>query len=363
VDTTVLRIKGNVIPTSGKLRKRIGFLNSDSNRIDFKDVLYPNKVKQVVEIENSTKDKIELSVLNPPEYISVKIDHKTLEPGERGKITVTYNSKKKENYGKSTDHVRFNIKASEKNVSGTLTVIANKVEDFSKLTKQELAEAPIIFLPKNRLDIGNVKINETKSTEILFENKGKTDLIIRNIEINNNLFQLQNFDPIVKPEEKGKIIITAKPIKASSNMKAYITIISNDPQSSTVRLLVQGLMKKDAPALNKSEKELTIPEKKTYEMIKEYKGSDKLVIIDLRSEKEFKLKHIPDAINIEFNKNYLNIVRILNKNKIFILYSDDNMLSKEAVIKMKELDFEEAFYLENGIIGWEKNGLPLDNDQ
>ena len=284
-----------MIPTPGKLRKRIGILNSDINRIDLKEVLFPKKITKTIEIENPTENELVLSILNSPEYISVKISPKILKPKKRGKLTLTFNSKHKKIYGNSTDHVKVNIKAGKKNITGTITVNANMVEDFSKLTEKELADAPVIYFPKNRFNLGEFKLNDSKRAEFLFENRGKSDLKVHNIEISNNLFKLKHFDPVIKPGERGKIIVTVKPKNETSNMKSNIFVISNDPHNNSARLLVQGSIKKEYPKLSTENKELMISEKETYEMMKEYKGKDKLVILDLRSEKEFNLSHIPEA--------------------------------------------------------------------
>ena len=359
-EVTKLVVKGNVIGTPGKLRKRIGFLNSDTNRIDFKDVLYPNKVKQVIEIENPSKDKIDLSVLSSPEYISVKIDHETLKPGERGKLTVTFNSKKKEKYSSSTDYIRINIKAGLNNNPGTLTVIANVVEDFSKLTDKDLANAPTIFLPKNRFNTNELKLNELKKAEFNFENRGKSDLIIHNIEISNKLYKVQYFDQIIKPGEKGKIAVTVNQNKKTNNLKLNLTIISNDPKNSRVRMfVVDSMVNRDPKSFKTSMGGLNISSEETYKMIKEYEGSDKLIILDLRSENEFKLSHLPDAINMKY-ADCKKKINLFAKDKLYILYCELETESIMVAKLMQKENFGNVYYLEKGITGWEKMKLPLE---
>jgi rhodanese-related sulfurtransferase len=197
-----------------------------------------------------------------------------------------------------------------------------------------------------------------------FENKGKKDLKVHNIEINNALFKLQSFDPIIKPGDKGKIVISIKPNQTTNNMKSNIMVISNDPKHSSVTLIVtliaQGSIKKNVLRPKIEKKEFNINVKDAYYMIEKYKGSDKLVIFDIRSKEEFENSQIPDAINIDFyNKNFYKILKLLDRSKIYLVYCKSGMDSEEAVMMMKELDFERVHNMEKGIIVWEKSGYPL----
>ena len=355
-----LKVKGTVIATPGKLRKRIGQLNSKDNHIDFADVLFPKKVRKTLEIENPTKDKIQLTLLYSPEYISVKISPEILKPKQRGRLIVTFKSKDKNKFGRSTDHIKLNMKEGERNITGTLSVTANVVEDFSNLSEKELANSPIIYFTKNRIMMGEFELHKIRKVELHFENQGKKDLKVHNIQISNKLFKLQNFDRIIKPGEKGKIVISIKPIKTTNIMKSNITIISNDPKHSLVNLIAQGSIKKNAVKPKIKKKEFNINVKNAYYMIKKYKGSDELVILDVRTKEEFEKSHIPDAINIDIHrKNFYKILKILDRSRIYLLYSKSGMDSKEAVMMMKDLKFEKSFNMINGITGWEKSGYPL----
>jgi rhodanese-related sulfurtransferase len=234
------------------------------------------------------------------------------------------------------------------------------VEDFSHLSEKELANSPIIYFPKNRIKLGEFKIHETKKVELQFENKGKKDLKVHNIEINNTLFKLQSFDPIIKPGDKGKIVISIKPIQTTNNMKSNIMVISNDPKHSSVTLIAQGSIKKNVLRPKIEKEKININVKDAYFIFKEFRRKDELVILDIRSKEEFENSHIPDAINIDFcNKEFYRILRLLDKSKMYLVYCKSGTDSEEAVMMMKELDFERVHNMEKGIIVWEKSGYPL----
>ena len=95
-------------------------------------------------------------------------------------------------------------------------------------------------------------------------------------------------------------------------------------------------------------------------MITDHKKNENLVVLDVRSNKEYKNSHIPNAVNIELNKNYFKLIKLLDKSISYIVYSKFAMESKEAVMIMKDLEFERVLLLGKGFIGWEKMGLPIE---
>ena len=197
-ELTKLTIKGEVVPTPGKLRNKIGLLRSSLNRINFGYIFYQEKSSETIEIENSNDSEMTVYVENCPEYIKLKIEPEILAAGERGKIVVTFDSKIKDAYGTSKDFPQIKMKLNNRVYKGVINITAIVIEDFSKLTEQELINAPVIIFPKKSINIGEIEKKQKKNIEIEFENRGERELLIRNIEINNNSFIIYNFDKIVK---------------------------------------------------------------------------------------------------------------------------------------------------------------------
>ena len=60
-------------------------------------------------------------------------------------------------------------------------VCANLVEDFSWLSKEDLANAPVFNVDSKTVDLGKITGSTAKDVEFKFTNEGKNDLIIRYI--------------------------------------------------------------------------------------------------------------------------------------------------------------------------------------
>jgi rhodanese-related sulfurtransferase len=83
-----------------------------------------------------------------------------------------------------------------------------------------------------------------------------------------------------------------------------------------------------------------------------------LVILDVRTPKEFDQGHIPKAINIDFySPAFRKDLGRLDKKKSYLVYCRSGNRSMQAVKIMKELGFRNAASMTGGIMKWENEGL------
>ncbi len=105
---------------------------------------------------------------------------------------------------------------------------------------------------------------------------------------------------------------------------------------------------------------LKISSKKAYEMMQKNLNNPNFIIIDVRTESEFKQGHIKNAVNINYNDaGFKNNLEKLDKNKTYLVYCRSGNRSAKAVNIMKELDFLEVYDF-GGIIEWGKEGYKLE---
>jgi rhodanese-related sulfurtransferase len=82
-------------------------------------------------------------------------------------------------------------------------------------------------------------------------------------------------------------------------------------------------------------------------------------LLDIRTPKEFEEGHINTAINIDFYGREFEQTIEIYKNVPVLLYSRSSGQSKQALTKMSEKNFKKVIELENGIVAWKREGLPL----
>lgn len=78
------------------------------------------------------------------------------------------------------------------------------------------------------------------------------------------------------------------------------------------------------------------------------------VILDVRTEGEFKEGHIPNAINMEIGEMSEEEIEKLDKEKTYILYCRSGGRSSRASQMLDFLGFKNIYNLEGGYMEWVK---------
>jgi len=87
--------------------------------------------------------------------------------------------------------------------------------------------------------------------------------------------------------------------------------------------------------------------------------AEKIFIIDLREPSIFKTGHIQGAHSINFLHNDFNYeIYKLDRNEIYLLYSDTDDDSFTTALMMLEMNFLSPYFLKDGLRSWRKQGLP-----
>ena len=332
--------------------------------INFGNIYYPQKATQTIEIENIKKTEISLTVIECPEYIKLEIKPKMLAPGERGKIQVTFDSNFKDIFGSSKDKPMIRMEMGKQIQKGSINIMAEVVEDFSKITAEELAVAPVIYFPEKSINIGEIEAKEIKSIEIDFENRGRSELMVHSVEINHIAFILTEFDKIVEPGGKGKIKIETNPAYVAAALDVRVNVIANAPKSSKTILRVYGRKKIPKPVLKESKSVETefknIKVDYANNLMKEYNKNGKLVVLDVRTSNEYENGCLPGALNFDVeNTNFSKIIQLLDRSKMYIVYCKSGIRSEEAVAIMSELGFKNVYHMNEGMDGWKDSRLEI----
>jgi rhodanese-related sulfurtransferase len=94
-------------------------------------------------------------------------------------------------------------------------------------------------------------------------------------------------------------------------------------------------------------------------LIEKNKDNSNLVILDVRTDKEFKGGHIENAINLDFySETFTDDLNKLDKDKIYITHCQAGGRSAKTLEIMEDLGFIEVYNMEGGIAEWKKKGLP-----
>ena len=89
--------------------------------------------------------------------------------------------------------------------------------------------------------------------------------------------------------------------------------------------------------------------------------TNKVVVLDVRTKKEYQGGHIPGSILIDFNADdFEEQVAKLDKDKTYLVHCAAGGRSSRACKKMDKLGFKKLYNLEGGMGAWEKAGKPVE---
>jgi len=84
------------------------------------------------------------------------------------------------------------------------------------------------------------------------------------------------------------------------------------------------------------------------------------IIVDVRNEEKFNAGHIPNAINIPFNKFSEEIDRLKRESeKTILVYCGSGNSSGKAMKILNQKEFKSAMIIEGGFSEWIKLQLPV----
>src|SRR4051794_10991879 len=87
----------------------------------------------------------------------------------------------------------------------------------------------------------------------------------------------------------------------------------------------------------------------------------KVVVLDVRTPKEFKEGHIPGATNIDFTTpDFEKRIGNLDKSKAYLVHCASGGRSRKSLPILKKQDLRSIYHLDGGFNNWKKEGFPIE---
>jgi hypothetical protein len=250
-EQVTLVIKGDVVPKNSSdngnaFPVAMGDLRLKSKIIQMNNVDKGKSQVRVIEIQNAGKSNIKPVIENLPTFLSATVSPEVLIPNQEGKITFTFNSKNCSQWGPLSEDLYLVI--NNKRVYSDefqLKLIANIIEDFSKLTLDQKRKAPIMETSTRNIDLGVIKAGTKKSAKFKISNKGVNPLEIRRIINNNKELSLSHAKLSIGNGKSASISleINSKSLPAGDYKKSF-TVQTNDPDNSFIIMVVNWKVQK-----------------------------------------------------------------------------------------------------------------------
>lgn len=107
---------------------------------------------------------------------------------------------------------------------------------------------------------------------------------------------------------------------------------------------------------------ITITPQDALKIIEE-RGSE-ITILDIRPKDEFKIEHVPGAVNLDYNGHeFQKKVETLDKDSDYLIYCESGVRGGYFMSKMRDSGFKSAYNILGGFVGWKLSDLPTDTSQ
>jgi hypothetical protein len=238
-----LTIAGEVLPKPRSIeddyRYAMGPLRLKSNHLAFGNIKNTQKSDNSLEVINNSDEPLKIEFERVPAHITIKASPASLKPHEKGTIVATYDAPMRNDWGFVIDRMGVKINGvSERDYS--LVVSANIEEDFSTMTPEQLAKAPVLNVDDPEFAFGTIKQGDKVEHIYVLTNSGKSDLQIRKVSASCGCTAVQPEKNVIGPGESVNIKTVFNSAGKVGNQNKTVTIITNDPRKSKMILWVKG---------------------------------------------------------------------------------------------------------------------------
>ncbi|MDE6099999.1 MAG: DUF1573 domain-containing protein [Paramuribaculum sp.] len=243
-----LLIKGTVIGSPSTLAARYpveaGKARLSNSMTPFGQALKGRVLAAAVNIYNPTDHDMRPTVSNLPAYINALFRPEVIKPGEQASLSLTAYTDRCPDYGVISDSFIL-TPDSENDPDGSAkiatTVIVN--EDFSKMSPEDKAQAPVATISTETVDFGRLTPENKKLTQSFsITNNGKKPLLIRRIFTADPAISLKLKSDKIKPGKSTTVNVSVdcSHLAAGTPLNGRITVIANDPTAPTQTVRVIG---------------------------------------------------------------------------------------------------------------------------
>ena len=240
---TNLVIKGNVIanPDNDNYKYYINGLKLKAISYDIGNIIKGAKKELEFDTWNSSDRPLTITISNVASYIKVDALPAKLNPGERGRIKVTYDSKICNDWGRQVDEFLVSAERHDsRTMNKKITINSNITEDFSKQGNKR----PSAEIEKVMVNLGEISSISPTNCEIELKNTGNGNLIIRKVSSSVQAIKTNVNNTEIKPKGSAKLSITLNPTKSKSRIvNETVTLVTNDSKNSEIKIQVTATLK------------------------------------------------------------------------------------------------------------------------
>ncbi|MDR2917750.1 MAG: DUF1573 domain-containing protein [Tannerella sp.] len=235
-----LTIKGDVVPKPKELnasfQDTIGVVQMEQKDFVFHTVRPKEVPKKEIWIQNFSDQDVDLSIEGLPSYIKIELPEK-LEPKKPQRLKIIFDGASIEQRGRVFSKFVLKTKtASGQITSDFITVAANLIDDFARLSPSERKNSAVLQLSSTVIEFGKLKKTgflgmggKPASQQLTITNEGKSPLILHSISTDDQHVEIVALkNNTIQPGETRNIELRIYPKKLKENLDTELHIVCND---------------------------------------------------------------------------------------------------------------------------------------
>ncbi len=238
----VLRIRGVVHERAKSLDElfpeKYGDLSFRKAFVDLGNIAQGETKRETIEVANTSKRPIEVAFTNLSPGLSLNVNPKRINPGQKGEIEVILNTSESKKWGQTNYTASILINGNR--VAGKdFSVKANIRDNFSSLTREQSDNAPLPMATSSSHDFGRVSRGTVINASFTVQNLGRRDLIIHTIDTEKKNITV-NYPSKIAPGQSAKVEVKIDTSSESGEAGYILSLISNSPARPVMNLIITG---------------------------------------------------------------------------------------------------------------------------
>lgn len=226
---TELKDYGGIFPF------QFGDLKTDKNYLEFDDVNKGDNPAQEITVFNAGKKVLQPNLMHLPPYLSAYVMPEKLNPGHRGRISISLASDKLYGYGLTQTTVYLaNVLGEKVSNDNAIGVSAVLLPSFEQQTEAQKAFGPCLGMSSEIVEL-NFNGKKKASAEVTLANTGKAPLNITALQMFTTGLKVTLSKTVIPAGDhaKLKIVGTQSELK-KVRTRPRVLMITDDPQHAKV---------------------------------------------------------------------------------------------------------------------------------
>lgn len=242
-----LNVVGNVVekqnPIAESYPQQIGDLKLDNIYLNFGNIYNDETKTLTLNVYNPTSSVMSLTIdkTYTPAYLNITVSPEQIGANQKGKITVTYDASKVNDWDYIVGYVYLNIngvRVSDKRIQ--ISAIINE-----RFTQEQRLNPPKIVFDSKTFDFDTINEGQVIEHVFTFKNTGTSDLFIRKTRSSCGCTAVNSSNDAIKPGETGTIKAVFNTTHKQNNQIKTVTLITNCPENeyNKIVLRIEGFVK------------------------------------------------------------------------------------------------------------------------